>query len=456
MDIRKKITYQFLGSVALLLWVSLMAIYFSFSQARKEEFYDRLGRKAKLVAEMLIDIEEIDSELLLKIEKNNPLNLANEKIVIYDFQNQVIYSTDEDNFLDLPGTTIEEVRIEQEIRFRKGNYEIFGQFYTGQYERIVVFAAATDIFGKNKLKWLRIIMILVFTLSLIFVWFAGRLFAVKALAPISTIVNQANKIEAKNLSDRLDTGNGKDEIARLAKTFNSMLERLELAFRIQKNFIANASHELRTPLTVITGQLEVVLMKARNNEEYKNTLLTVLDEIKDLNNLSNKLLLLAQTNLSKGELDFINIRIDEIIWKCRKDVLGRDPNNIIDIYFGEEIDDENKMLISGNEQLLKTAIVNLMDNACKYSDNHRAEVHLNALNEKLILKFIDQGIGIAENDLKMIFEPFYRSKNVLHSPGHGIGLSLVKKIVSLHNGKIHVKSELQKGTEFKIILPAKI
>jgi len=68
MDIRKKITYQFLGSVALLLWVSLMAIYFSFSQARKEEFYDRLGRKAKLVAEMLIDIEEIDSELLRKIE----------------------------------------------------------------------------------------------------------------------------------------------------------------------------------------------------------------------------------------------------------------------------------------------------------------------------------------------------------------------------------------------------
>lgn len=455
MDIRKKITYQFLGIVALLLLVSLLAIYFSFSQARKEEFYDRLGRKAKLVAEMLIDIEEIDSELLLKIEKNNPLNLANEKIVIYDFHNQVIYSTDEDSFLDLSESTIEEVRLKQEIRFRKGDYEIFGQFYTGQYERIVVFAAATDIFGKNKLKWLRIIMIVVFTLSLIFVWFAGRIFAIKALAPISTIVNQANKIEARNLSDRLDTGNGKDEIARLAKTFNSMLERLELAFRIQKNFIANASHELRTPLTVITGQMEVVLMKARKNEEYKNTLLTVLDEIKDLNNLSNKMLLLAQTNLSKGELDFSHIRIDEIIWKCRNEVMSRTPNNTIDIFFGDEIDDENKMLISGNEQLLKTAIVNLMDNACKYSDNHKAEVYLNASNDHLILKFADQGIGIDENDQKMIFEPFYRSKNVLHSPGHGIGLSLVKKIVSLHNGSIHVKSELQKGTEFEIVLPAK-
>lgn len=456
MNIRKKLSYQFLGIVALLLWISLLAIYFAFSQARKEEFYDRLGRKAKLVAEMLIDIEEIDTELLRKIEKNNPLNLANEKIVIYDFQNQIIYSTDENNFLDLPGATIEEVRLKQEIRFKKGDYEIFGQFYAGRYERIVVFAAATDIFGKNKLKWLGIIMVIVFTLSLIFVWLAGRLFALKALAPISTIISQVNKIEASNLSNRLDEGNGKDEIANLARTFNNMLQRLELAFRLQKNFIANASHELRTPLTVITGQIEVILMKARNNEEYKNTLLTVLEEIKDLNNLSNKLLMLAQTNLDKDEPDFSIIRIDDVIWKCRKEVMGRNAKNIIDIYFGEEIDDENKMQIYGNELFLKTAIVNLMDNACKYSDNHKAEVYLNALNDHLILKFSDQGIGIAEKDLEMIFEPFYRSKNVINTPGHGIGLSLVKKIVSLHNGSIHVKSELQKGTEFEIVLPAKI
>ncbi|HYQ58317.1 MAG TPA: hypothetical protein VEP89_13330, partial [Draconibacterium sp.] len=195
MEIRKKLAYQFIGIVAVILLFTLVAIYFSFSQARKEEFYDRLGSKAKLVAQMLIDIDEIDSELLKRIERNNPLSLPNEKIVIYDYQNELIYTTDDENVLTITDEEIDEVRLEEEIRFRQGRYEIFGQFYTGQYDRIVVFAAATDIFGVNKLKRLRIIMFIVFVLSLFIVYIAGRLFAIRALAPISEIVTQVNKIE---------------------------------------------------------------------------------------------------------------------------------------------------------------------------------------------------------------------------------------------------------------------
>ncbi len=174
------------------------------------------------------------------------------------------------------------------------------------------------------------------------------------MSPISKIVNQVNKIEASNLNERLEEGNEKDEIVHLAKTFNNMLSRLEKAFRVQKNFIANASHELRTPLTVITGQLEVVLMKARSNEEYKNTLLSALDEIKDLNLLSNKLLLLAQTSAEQNDLNFSPIRIDDILWKARREILKRNEKNSIDINFGEGIDDDSKFTVSGNEFLLKT------------------------------------------------------------------------------------------------------
>src|SRR5680860_1444467 len=201
---------------------------------------------------MLIDIDEIDADLLKKIEKNNPLSLPNEKIIIFDFENKKIYSTDDDNTLIIPANRIQKVRQQEEVHFRQNSYEIYGQFYTGQFDRIVVFAAATDIFGLNKLKRLRIIMLIVFILSLVIVYVAGRLFAIRALAPISNIVKQVNGIEVTNLHTRLNEGNEKDEIAHLAKTFNKMLDRLEVAFLIQKNFIANASHELRTPLTVIT------------------------------------------------------------------------------------------------------------------------------------------------------------------------------------------------------------
>ena len=132
-----------------------------------------------------------------------------------------------------------------------------------------------------------------------------------------------------------------------------MLSRLEKAFRVQKSFIANASHEFRTPLTVITGQLEVVLMKARSNEEYKNTLLSVLDEIKDLNLLSNKLLLLAQTSAKQNNLNFSPVRIDDVLWKAQREILNRNEKITIEINFGEGIDDDSKLTVSGNELLLK-------------------------------------------------------------------------------------------------------
>jgi signal transduction histidine kinase len=430
-----------------------VAIYVSFSQSRKEEFYDRLGSKAKLVAQMLIDIDEIDSDLLKKIEKNNPLSLSGEKIVIFDYENKQIYSTDEDTTLIFPISFIKQVRLKTEVRFRQKEYEVIGQYYTGQSDRIVVFAAATDIFGINKLQRLRIIMLFVFIASLVIVFIAGRIFAMRALEPISNIVKQVNRIEVTNLNARLDKGNEKDEIAHLAQTFNKMLERLEVAFMIQKSFIANASHELRTPLTVITGQLEVVLMKARTNEEYKNTLILVLNEIKNLNLLSNKLLLLAQTSTKGSDVNFLPTRIDDVLWKAQKEVLTRNKNYIVEIMFGDGIDDESKLSVLGNELLLKTALTNLMDNACKYSENHYAEVRLNATDKELSIQFIDQGIGIPKEELELIFHPFFRSKNVIHVAGHGIGLSLVEKIVAQHKGSIYVSSEIGKGSVFTLQIP---
>ncbi len=453
MEIRKKITYQFIGIVAIILFLSLISIYISFSESRKEEFYDRLASKAKLVAQMLIEIDEIDTEVLRKIEMNNPLSLPNEKIIIYDYRNSIIYSSDEDDRLIISDELINKVRLIEELKLKQKPFEIYGQFYTGQYDRIVVFAAATDIFGILKLKRLRIILIIVFVTSLIIIFFSGRLFAARSLYPISEIITHVDQIGVGNLNERVDEGNGKDELARLASTFNKMLERLETAFEIQKNFIANASHELRTPLTAISGQMEVVLLKKRTNEEYQNTLHSVLEDIKNLNNVSNRLLLLAQASSDFGEVDFSKFRIDDALWQARNEILKRNPGFSVNIDFDEKIDEEEKLIVHGNDLLLKTAIGNLIDNACKYSKDNAVHVKLVNEDNMLIIKFIDNGIGISGEEIKMIFQPFYRSRNVMNTKGHGLGLSLVEKIVQLHKGNINVLSEPGKGSEFTIILP---
>lgn len=453
MGIRRKLLYQFIGIVAMIIFLSSLAVYISFSKGRLEEFYDRLGSKAKMVAQMLIDIDEIDAELLKKIEKNNPVSLPNEKIIIFDYTDKIVYSTDDDHLLVFPPELIMEVRLKEEIRFTQNSYEILGQFYTGKYDRYVVFAAATDIYGLGKLKRLRVILLVVFLISLVVVFIAGRFFVSRALTPIANIMAQVNSIGISNLNSRISEGDGKDDLALLGQTFNKMLERLEKSFKTQKSFIANASHELRTPLTVITGQLEVILLKARSNEDYRKTIISVLENIKNLNHISDRLLQLAQASSEFSEADFSLIRIDEILWQAKKDILKVHPDYQIHIKLSDTIDDEYKLQVKGNEQLLRTALCNIIDNGCKYSENCTSEISVLNKDSSLIMIFSDNGIGISEEDIKMIFQPFYRAGNSVGTKGHGIGLSLVEKIITLHKGRIVVESELMKGSIFTIYLP---
>jgi signal transduction histidine kinase len=452
MEIRKRLSYQFIGIVALILLISSWTIYVSFSGTRRDDFFDRLGSKATMVAQMLIEFDEIDADLLKRIESNNPLSLPNEKIIIFDYQNRVVYTTDEAHVLEISTESIDKVRLNGEIRFKQGPYEILGQFYTGQYERFVVFAAATDIFGLSKLKRLRLILLMVFFFSLVIAFFSGRIFATRALRPISNITSQAEAIGVSNLDARVTEGDGKDEITRLAQTFNRMLERLEVAFKTQKSFIANASHELRTPLTVITGQLEVILMKARTNDQYRGTILSLLEDIKNLNQISNRLLILAQASSDFAETGFAQVRIDDTIWQARNEVLKRHGNFRVNVHFSEEIDNEDKLTVNGNELLLRTALVNLIDNGCKYSEDHTVEVHFSWLDRDVIIQFSDRGIGIPPGEINLIFQPFYRARNAIGIKGHGIGLSLVEKIITLHGGEITIVSEENKGTDISIRL----
>jgi signal transduction histidine kinase len=453
MEIRKKLTLQFCSIVALILILFTIAIYFSFARYRQDEFFDRLQRKAEAVAQMLIDIEEVDIELLRKIEDNNPTSLPNEKIIIFDYNNDILYKTDENNLIEYNPQLLDQVRLNGSVKFRQGPYEALGIFYTGRYDRFVALAAATDIYGMQKLRSLKIILLVTFCLSLIIIYFAGKLFSGRALKPIKRVMDQVDKITISNLNARVDEGNGKDEMSRLGKTFNKMLGRLESAFIIQKDFIANASHELRTPMTAITGQLEVVLMSPRHKEEYKKTLNSVLEDMKNLGLISNKLLLLAQASDDNSKLFFAELRVDDAIWQARSEILKRNPDYHIHISFEEKMDDERFFKLLGSETLLKIALANLMENGCKYSNNHTVELSLEHADEQIILNFKDQGIGIAEEDINLIFQPFYRAKNACERKGHGIGLSLVDKIIALHHGQIIVESELCKGSLFRIVLP---
>ena len=227
---------------------------------------------------------------VLRIEKNNTASLQNEKIIIINFNNDVVYSSDENKEIEIRNNILERVRLGYKVTYKQYPFEVIGTLYFTTYDRFVIIAAAVDTEGSARLEKLKIILIIVCLISLLLFFIAGWFYSGRALKPISDVVKKVEDISITSLNLRVFEGNGTDEIGRLAKTFNKMLERLETSFAMQKDFIANASHELRTPLTSINGQLEVLMMKDRSTTEYKSALGSVLDDIKSLIDLSNRLL----------------------------------------------------------------------------------------------------------------------------------------------------------------------
>lgn len=453
MQIRTRLTLQFILIGGIIMIFLSVAIYFSSAQLRREDFYNRLRNKARITAKLLLDADETDPGRVRIIENELPDDLHNEKIIIINYLNDTIYSTDEKGEIEIRNDILERVRLYERINYTQGEYDVLGTLYSNFLYRFVVIAAATDTEGFLHLRKLKYILTGTFFISLILFFIAGWVFAGRALKPISDVVKRVRDITITSMNLRVPEGNGTDEIGRLARTFNDMLQRLEVSFATQKDFIANASHELRTPLTSINGQLEVLLMKDRSTGEYRAALTSVLDDLRALIIMTNKLLLLART--SEGSTTGLNnkVRVDEILWQIRDEIRKIRHDYNVDIKIDDSLTDSEQMIVKGDENLLKTAFSNIVENACKFSDNHSVEITIEASDKELNIIFRDKGIGIDEDELSKIFEPFYRAGNAISIHGTGIGLSLVSQIIKNHNGSIKIESQKDKGTTVTVILP---
>ena len=454
MNIRQKLTYRFAAIVAAILLVSFLAIYLFSALHRQHEYNSRLRAKAISTARFLIEQDEVDTTILKIIDHKNLGALFAEKVVIYNYLNEKIYSTDEEDVMQVSQDILNQVRLEGEVRFSRGPFEVVGVPYIDQYNRFIVFTAAYDIYGVGKLRNLRIILTTVFFFSILIVLLSGWVYAGKALLPMAKVVDQVRTITARNLHTRVDEGNQRDEIAQLSKTFNSMLSRLETAFALQKMFVSNASHELRNPLTVISSQLEVTLLKERAAADYRQTIASVLEDIRNLARTLNRLLALAQISAEEARLKRSRQRIDELLWQCRHELLRQHPHYQINIDMAALPEEEEQLYLQVDEYMLKMAFLNLMDNACKFSADHQVTVTLWADEKQVKVKFADKGMGIAPEDLPRIFEPFFRSSQTTAVKGQGIGLSIVDRILKLHDASLNVSSQVNRGTEVEISFAA--
>ncbi|EKD70213.1 MAG: hypothetical protein ACD_46C00599G0002 [uncultured bacterium] len=294
------------------------------------------------------------------------------------------------------------------------------------------------------------ILIIALLLGIICSLSLGFLMANKGIRSLYTLTKTVQNISVVSLGQRIDPKHFPNELTKLARAFNQMLDRIEASFTRLKQFSADLSHELRTPITNLIGETEMALVHASSVNEFQHVMGSNLEELQRIASLIENILFLAKTENIQQNLPKIYMNIREELMQ------------ICDYFSAMAEEKNNKMTIAGdgvllaNQNMFRRLISNLLSNSLKYS-HPESEINfiISAKNNHLIVELHDQGVGIAAEHLPKIFDRFYRvdSSRTQEVSGVGLGLAIAKSIVELHGGHISIVSEIGEGTSVFLTFP---
>jgi heavy metal sensor kinase len=266
------------------------------------------------------------------------------------------------------------------------------------------------------------------------------------------MAEQARNITGSNLETRIKIDNAAEELAVLVTSFNELLSRLDQSFDTMRRFVADASHELRTPISVIRGEADVALSQVRSPTEYRESLGVILDEARRLSRLVDDLLNLARADAGHVQLQTHDFYLNELLSDCCRSVQGLASTRGLTL----ECVADGDLQFTGDEQLLRRLVINLLDNAIRYTPKGgRVRAELQAGDSDVRLRVSDTGIGIAREDAARIFERFYRAGEARsrQDGGFGLGLAIVRWIAESHHGTVDCASRAGEGSTFTVTLP---
>ncbi|MDI3547233.1 MAG: hypothetical protein PWR10_885 [Halanaerobiales bacterium] len=305
-------------------------------------------------------------------------------------------------------------------------------------------------------RFLRVLFGILVTTSLvgsIGAIFIGYAVTRKTLQPISLLTNTARSISVSDLGQRLEIKGPEDELTDLACTFNSMLDRLEDAFKKQQQFVSDASHELRTPISVIQGYINLLDRWGKDEVKVRDEAITAIkEEARNMHSLVENLLFLARGDSDKIEVKKSEFPMNELI-----EELIRESKILAE---GVRVYTRNNDLVRfyGDRKLIKQMLRAFIDNSLKYTPAG-GEVRVDSYDrgDQVELVVEDTGIGIPEEDLPHIFDRFYRVDKARSAQrgGTGLGLAIAKWIIDNHQGEVKVESTIGEGTKVKVLLPQK-
>ncbi|HEU5237458.1 MAG TPA: heavy metal sensor histidine kinase [Pyrinomonadaceae bacterium] len=454
-SVRTRLTLWYAGVLALSLVVFAVLVYYAASRI----FYERQDESLRSTAQTVASayIQELEEEQ--SIEKANEVVLAqmvfpNRYVQVTDTSGRIVATSSNLN----QGGLIVATKTLTEAKQRRTAFTVLNNLRTAVVplspNKELGFAMVAEPLGviEEALRRLRRDFFAGVPLILVFASIGGYFLARKSLAPIALMDRQTRGITAEKLSSRLDVMNQRDELGGLATTINELLARLESSFREQQRFVADASHELRTPLAILRGETDVALTQPRSVDEYKSSLTLIKDEAERLSRIVEDLFILARQPFEARAIKKEPMNLREIVGECARaaQVLAAQK----DLHL--TVDAKSPITLTGDDDLLRRLVLNLLDNAVKYTpEGGEISVKLTQQNGTALMIVSDSGIGIPQKDLPHVFDRFYRVDKARSRAlgGAGLGLSIADWIVKAHGGELSVQSAPGKGSAFTVELP---
>lgn len=430
MNFKLQLSLLFVLIYAILISISLSLTYKAFKTFSEEAFFDRLEQKAHIIIELLTELRD-DNKTINHIISKSSLNRTNhEKIYVFDRNNQLIYENGYNVNYKITSSLLQKIHAEHKTEFFIQNgFQVCGISYNYNNKAYVVVIIGKDTFDEVKIKNLKEYIFIPITFTLILVFIAAYYYIKQIFKPIDKLNTAIQKVTDTSLYQHLQIKSASKDLNQIAINFNRMLDRLKESFESQKNFNQSASHQLKTPLAIMSSLIKKL---TPYSQQEKETISLLYDENERMAKLVDYLLLINRLQ-GKAPIPFSHFRIDELLFEVSEETEELHENFALLIDIQNDENNENNFIYFGNKILLKSAFINLVNNAALYSTDKKITISLKSHKNTIYIDFINAGTHKLD---KNVFTPFVRDNNDPTISGNGLGLHIVKTIINFHKGKV--------------------
>jgi heavy metal sensor kinase len=464
-SVRARLTLWYVSLLAATLIVAIALIYFLLARALYVRVDDTLHAVMQIAQTSLAnDLNE--GQDAADAARSTAAELASRQtlIAIYDGRGRLLAEAGREDDIAIPLPANELIPFDDDLLQTIVEADDLDDRHRLAWRRITVpgfdveytVVAGTSLEPTDEeLESLRGILVYLVPLSLVVAGIGGWFLAGRSLSPVVAMADRARQIGVENLSERLPVANPRDELGRLAETFNSLLSRLEGSLIQQRQFMADASHELRTPVTTARTASSVALQQpTRAESDYRETLAIVEQEMARLSRIVDDMFTLARADAGSYPVRRMPMYLDEVLDEVVRALRVLAKTRDISIS-GDSL---RPAPFTGDEDLVRRLLLNLVDNAIRYAPSGTVvRVALDRAGDRYAISVSDDGPGIPAEIQPRIFERFYRvdaARTHASDGGAGLGLALARWIAQVHGGDVALAASSRMGSTFVITLPA--